>query len=869
MDAKKSFDEILKELETSVDAGLSSDEVALRIEKYGKNELVEKKKKPLIVKFFEQFKDFLVIILLIAAVVSILVDPHEWVESLIIFIVVLLNAILGLVQESKAEKSLEALKKLSTPFVRVIRNSETISIASNELVKGDIILVEAGNFIPADCRLIEAVNLSVDESALTGESVPVNKITEPIDKEDISMGDMKNSLFSSTFATYGHGKAVVVKTGMETEIGKIATSLMDFKETKTPLQEKLTQIGKVIGVLCVAICIIVFALEMLIEPDFIAAFKMAVALAVASIPEGLAAIVTVILAIGVEKMVKQKAIVKKLPAVETLGSASVICSDKTGTLTQNKMTVLKLFYNELKEISGDLSKEELEMLEFFSMCTDAIVEETDEGIKEIGDPTETALVTAKQRYVKKPVYSNLKRVYDLAFDSSRKMMSVVFEKKDGKYLVITKGAVDVLITRSLNVDKKKVLKATDEMASKALRVLAVAYREMDFIPDDLDFEEVEKDLTFIGLVGMIDPARPEVKDAIEVASNAGIRTIMITGDYVATAKAIASELNILREGDIALSSQELNALSDDELFNNIEKYSVYARVAPSDKVRIVKAWQEKGEVVAMTGDGVNDSPALKQADIGCAMGITGTDVAKEAADVVLVDDNFKTIVSAVYYGRGIYANIKKVVRYLLSSNIGEVFTIFVASLLSVLLIGVDFGIPLLAIHLLWVNLITDSLPAFALGAEDPEPDVMSNKPRAKNESFFANGLGFSIIWQGVMVGSLTLIAYVIGHFASPDTYLGQTMAFMTLSSVQLFHAFNMKSEQSIIKANIFKNKFLVGAFVLGMLLQLTICYVPFLADIFKLVPLNLGYLLICMGLSFSVIIIVEIAKAFKSKIVKK
>jgi len=449
------------------------------------------------------------------------------------------------------------------------------------------------------------------------------------------------------------------------------------------------------------------------------------------------------------------------------------------------------------------------------------------------------------------------------------MMSVVFEKKDGKYLVITKGAVDVLMNRSLNVDKMKILKATDEMASKALRVLAVAYKEMDFIPKDLDFSEVEKDLNFVGLVGMIDPARPEVKDSVALASKAGIRTIMITGDYVATAKAIASELNILREGDIALSSQELNALSDEELSNNIEKYSVYARVAPSDKVRIVKAWQENGQVVAMTGDGVNDSPALKQADIGCAMGITGTDVAKEAADVVLVDDNFKTIVTAVYYGRGIYANIKKVVRYLLSSNIGEVFTIFVASLLSVILAGVDFGIPLLAIHLLWVNLITDSLPAFALGAEDPEPDVMEHKPRSKNESFFAHGLGFSIVWQGIVIGSLTLIAYMIGHFTSPETYLGQTMAFMTLSSIQLFHSFNMKSEHSLFKTNILKNKYLVGAFIVGMALQFGICYIPFLNDIFKMVPLNFGQLMIVMGLSFSIIVIVEIIKAIKSKIVKE
>lgn len=865
MDAKKEYQEVLEELETNEEKGLSNEEAALRSEKYGKNELVQKKRKLFIVKVLEQFKDFLVIILLIAAAISYIVNPEEWVESLIILLIVILNAILGLVQEDKAEKSLEALKKLSTPFAKVIRNGETISIPSSDLVMGDIVLIEAGNFVPADCRIIEAINLAVDESALTGESVPVNKKSEAIDKEGLSIGDMRNSLFSSTFVTYGHGKAVVVKTGMQTEIGKIATSLMSFKDTKTPLQEKLTQIGKVIAILCIAICVVVFVLEIIVEPNYIEAFKMAVALAVAAIPEGLAAIVTVILAIGVEKMVKQKAIVKKLPAVETLGSASVICSDKTGTLTQNKMTVLKLFHSELKSIDGELNKEELGMIEYFSLCTDAIVEETEEGLKEIGDPTEIALVVAGQKYIKKPLYSDLKRVYDLGFDSSRKMMSVVFEKKDGKYLVITKGATDVLITRLLNVDKKRILKATDEMAGKALRVLAVAYKEMDFIPKEMKFEEVEKDLNFVGMIGMIYSARPEVKDAIELASMAGIRSIMITGDYIATAKAIATELNILREGDIALSSQELDALSDEELSANIENYSVYARATPSDKVRIVKAWQQRGEVVAMTGDGVNDSPALKQADIGCAMGITGTDVAKEAADVILVDDNFKTIVSAVYYGRGIYANIKKVVGYLLSSNIGEVFTIFVASLLSVILVGVDFGIPLFAIHLLWVNLITDSLPAFALGAEDPEDDVMEHKPRPKSESFFADGLGFSIIWQGLVIGTLTLLAYIIGHFTSPDTYLGQTMAFMTLSSIQLFHAFNMKSKHSIFKSNLFKNKFLVAAFVVGMTLQLSICYIPFFAGVFKLVPLNFWQLAICLGFSFSIILIVELAKALKRK----
>lgn len=861
MNANKSFEQVAQELNTNILTGLTEEEAQKRLNEYGPNALKEAKKTPLIVKFFSQFKDFMVIILLIAAVVSVVINPEDWIESIIILVVVLINAILGTWQESKAEKSLEALKKLSTPNAKVWRGGQLISVKSMDLVPGDIINVEAGDFVPADCRLIEAVSLVVDESALTGESVPVTKEIKVIEKEDVSLGDMHNCLFSSTYVTYGRGKAIVTGTGMNTEIGKIASSLMESEKEVTPLQLKLDQIGKFIGFICIIVCVVVLGMELLGGTEFGDAFMTAIALTVASIPEGLATVVTVVLAIGVEKMVKRQAIVKKLPAVETLGCASVICSDKTGTLTQNKMTVVEYYNNGLHNFEEEVSVEASKMLEFFSICTDASSTIVDGVRKDIGDPTEVALIIACQNYVKNPIYDQYQRIEDLPFDSDRKMMTVILDY-NGKYLVITKGAPDIVMSNSIHTSEEEaqMLDANNQMADKALRVLGVAYKIVDTLPTELTPANVETGLTFLGLVGMIDPARPEVKDAIAIASTAGIRTIMITGDHVSTAKAIAKQLNILREGDIALSSAELKLLSDEELFENIEKYSVYARVAPEDKVRIVKAWQAKGHVVAMTGDGVNDSPALKRADIGCAMGITGTDVAKEAADVVLVDDNFQTIVSAVHQGRGIYANIKKVVKYLLSSNIGEVLTIFLASLISLVVPSLNFGVPLLAIHLLWVNLITDSLPAFALGTEDPEDDIMNQKPRPKEESFFAHGMGSSIILEGIMVGLLTLAAYVIGHTINPLSYLGQTMAFVTLSSAQLFHSFNVKSDKTIFNKHLFQNKYLVGSFILGIALQMCIIYIAPLASIFKVIPLEPVQLLICLGLSASTILIVEIAK---------
>lgn len=866
--------ELLKKLKTDELKGLTTEEADKRRTLSGLNKLDEAKKTPMIVRFFQQFLDPLIIILLIAALISILVNPEEWIESLIILAIVLINAILGVVQESKAEKALDALKKLSSPHAKVFRDGKLVEIDSQYLVPGDIIYVEAGDFIPADARIIEQASLRVDESALTGESVSVMKTNEDLDTDNKPLGDQKNKLFSSTFVTYGKGTAVVTEIGMKTEIGKIANILLDTKQEQTPLQHKLTQIGKAIGALSLAICIIVFVMEMISGFPASEALMSSVSLAVAAIPEGLATVVTVVLAIGVQKMAKENAIVKRLPAVETLGSTSIICSDKTGTLTQNKMTVVKVYKDGLYDLNLDLNHETKEMLTYFAICTDASIDIIDGQEKRIGDPTETALIEANNKYGLNQKAKQIKRLADIPFDSDRKMMSVIVEYNN-QILLITKGAFDVLINRSkLIVNKDEIIKANQLMAENALRVLGLGIKVLKEVPKVLTSEEVEQDLEFVGLVGMIDPAREEVKDAIKVAQNAGIRTIMITGDHVLTAKAIAKELHILRDNELAISSQELSKLSDEELKNNIEKYSVYARVSPEDKVRIVNAWQSKGKVVAMTGDGVNDSPALKQADIGCAMGITGTDVAKEASSMILTDDNYSTIVKAVKQGRGIYENIKKVVHYLLSSNIGEILTIFVALILAQLLshvdlfnlgLGEDKALPLLTIQLLWINLITDSLPAFALGMEEPEPTIMNEKPRPKEEGFFANKLGLKIGLQGLLVGFLTLTAFYIGK-GREGIKTGQTMAFMTLSMVQLFHSYNMKSEKSIFNKNLFKNKFLNFSFLLGMALQFLVLYV--LDNLFKVTPLGGIDLLIVLGLSFSVIPILEIIKLFK-KILKK
>ncbi len=855
----KDKNEVIKDLSSNFEYGLKEEQVIFSREKYGKNELVEQKKTSLFVKFLQQFTDPLIIVLIIAAVVSVLIDPHEWIESLIILIVVMLNAILGVYQENNAEKSLETLKKMSAPNAKVIRNGERISIPSSEIVVGDIVSLEAGDYVPSDGRIIESFNLQVDESALTGESLPVNKISSVIDEENCALGDMKNMAFASTVCTYGRGTMIVTSVGMKNEVGKIASMLMSETKEVTPLQIKLSQVSNVISIMCFVICIVVFGLELYSGLEILDAFKTAVALAVAAIPEGLATVVTIVLSMGVTKMVKKNAIIRRLPAVETLGSASIVCSDKTGTLTQNKMTVVKTFRNEeINDFEENESTKEL--LRYFTLCTDAEVKrDINNKIISIGDPTEIAMVEAsfKMGDTKELLKTKYTREGEIAFDSSRKMMTVFYSSDEGIYSY-TKGAPDVILSRCTN-SFEKAYDANETMANDALRVLAIARKKWDEIPVLDDSNIIENDMEFIGLIGMIDPPRVEVKKAIEEAKRGGIKTVMITGDHITTASAIAKQLGILNEGQKAITGLMLNEMDDETLFNEIENISVYARVAPEHKVRIVNMWKSKGKVVAMTGDGVNDSPALKAADIGCAMGITGTDVTKNAADMILTDDNFATIISAVKEGRGIYNNIKKDVHFLLSSNIGEVFTIFIASLVNSLGF-ISLGIPLMPVHLLWVNLVTDTLPAFALGMEPASDDIMNEKPRAKDESFFANGLWWTIVWQGIMVGMLTLTSYVIGNNVNHE--IGMSMAFMTISISQLFHSFNIKSSKSIFNKNLFNNKYLIYSLLIGLSLQFIVMYTP-INSIFNIIPLSINYLLIAFALAICPVIIVEIIKFLK------
>ncbi len=861
---QKNLQELEQEFKSNLNGGLTDEQVVLNREAYGVNALEEKKKTPLIVKFLLEFKDPLIIILIIAAVVSIIIEPTEWVESLIIMIVVLINAILGLYQENKAEKSLEALQKMSAATCKVYRNNSLQTIDAKDLVVGDIIYVEAGDSIPADARIIECSNLKVEEAALTGESVPVNKNSDYIENEDIPLGDRKNCLFSSTYVTNGKANAIVTAVGMNTEIGKIAGMLSEQKDELTPLQHKLNKVGSAIGALCLIVCVIVFLMEMFTLnwdfTHFAEAFKIAVSLAVAAIPEGLATVVTIVLSIGVTKMSKRNAIVKKLPAVETLGSCNVICSDKTGTLTQNKMTVTKIYTDKVKDFAN-LTEEDKRLILYFAICCDASIKTEHGKVVRIGDPTELALLDVNLAYGTD--INAHKRLLDLPFDSDRKLMTTVI-KVDGKYVAITKGAPDKVISLSVNSKDvlDKALDANKEMASNALRVLALGIKVFDYLPKA---EELEYDLTFLGLTGMIDPARPEVKASIAIAAKAGIKTVMITGDHIVTACAIARELGILKDGDRAITSQELDELSDEYLAEHIHEFSVFARVAPKDKVRIVEAWQKRDAICAMTGDGVNDAPALKKAEIGCAMGITGTDVSKEAADMILTDDNFTTIVEAVKQGRGIYDNIRKCVKYLLSSNIGEVLTIFIASLLGVigLLTGEDTA-PLAAMHLLWINLITDSLPAFGIGMEEAEDTVMNEKPRSKHEGFFANGYAWKIVVEGVIIGAVTLTAYIIGSHVDlggvATHKIGQTMAFLTLSSTQLFHAYNVKSNYSVFNPKSYKNKFMNFAFIVGFALQLLVIYLPGVRDLFEFAPLGILPLLVSIGLSLVMVVVMEIYK---------
>lgn len=863
------INEVANELETDLHNGLSDQLVKEKQEKYGLNELQQAKKQSLFIRFLLQFKDTLTIILLIAAVVSIIVEPGEWVDSLIIVIVVTLNAILGVAQENNAEKSLEALQKMSSPKAKVKRNGTIMIVEANQIVPGDLLILEAGDLIASDGRIIEAFNFKVDESALTGESVPVEKNSVIIEEENVPLAERNNMVYASCIVTYGRAVVLVTSTGMDNEVGKIANMIMNEKAELTPLQIKLDQIGKAIGVLAIGVCVVVFIMEYFSGLTILEAFKTSVALAVAAIPEGLATVVTIVLAMSVQKMVKRNAIIRQLPAVETLGSTQIVCSDKTGTLTQNKMTIMKTYTVDSKlEDVETCSNSATKMLNYFTLCSDATINQVDGKLVEIGDPTETALVKASldKGFTKENLLLEYERLQELAFDSERKMMTV-FYKYDEEIFSITKGGPDVIFDRCLNQeDCNEAIKANEAMSNEALRVLAIGIRKWNALPEKMESELIENNLTFIGLVGMIDPPRKEAKEAVKIAKKAGVRAIMITGDHITTACAIAKNLGILEEGQKAMTGTELSKISDEELIDTIEDYSVYARVAPEHKVRIVNAWQAKGKVVAMTGDGVNDSPALKTADIGCAMGITGTDVAKGAAAMILTDDNFATIISSIEQGRGIYDNIKKDVQFLLSSNIGEVITIFLSSLIS-LVSPYNIGVPLLPIHLLWVNLITDSLPAFALGMEPIEKDVMDRKPREKDESFFAGHLGYTIAWQGLMVGLLTLTAYLYGNKVSHET--GMTMAFITLSGAQLVHAFNVKSHFSILNKSLFNNMYLWGALGVGVFLQGIIITVPFLSKLFKLQPITSGQWLICIGLCLSTVLICEIVKFFNNHIKNK
>ena len=852
---------VIKNLFTDENNGLSSEKIEELRNKYGENKLKEKKKKTNLQRFAEQFKDVMIIILLIAAAVSFVIaciegNPKEFFEPLLILLIVILNAIMGVMQESKAEKALDALKNMSAPHARVIRNGEEKIIDASELVPGDIIKLEAGDFVPADARLLHSVSLKSEESALTGESVPSEKDANSEVLENAPIGDRTNMVFSGCTITYGTATAVVTATGMDTEMGKIANLLDSETETQTPLQQKLAQLGKYLGFVAIAACGVIFVIGLLNKIPALEIFMTSVSLAVSAIPEGLPAIVTIVLSIGVQRMVKKNALIRRLPAVETLGSASIICSDKTGTLTQNRMTLKKAYCDgkEIKSITTDNDDDINKLLMYAALCCDGSVIFDGDNEQHIGDPTETAIILAahKSGFPKNDINNKFPRLAEIPFDSDRKLMTTV-NKIDGKNVVIVKGAFDMMAPRCVegNVEAAKLM--TEEMSKDALRVLAVGYKFIDKVPDAPTSEDLENGLTFMGLVGMIDPPRPEAKEAVALCRRAGIKPIMITGDHVITASAIAKELGILIEGDLAITGAELDAMSDEELDSNVQNISVYARVSPENKIRIVKAWQRKGQVVSMTGDGVNDAPALKAADIGCAMGITGTDVAKGAADMTLTDDNFATIVDAVREGRGIYANIKKVVGFLLGTNIGEVITVFVAMLLW-------HETPLLSMQLLWINLVTDSLPAIALGMEAVEKDIMDKKPKPKNEGIFAHGFGIRVVLQGVMFAALSLFAYFYGKTVVGTIEAGQTMAFIVLSLSQVVQVFNMRSEHSLFKIGIFTNRNLNLAALASTLLVLLVLFTP-IGIAFGITILPAGMYLIALGLIIVPIIVMELSKA--------
>lgn len=859
----KSSKEVLDNFQTNVSNGLTSKEAKNRLEKYGENKLKAKKGKTIIQMFFAQLKDTMIYILLGAAGISILMKDYN--EAIIILLVIILNAVIGVAQEAKAEKALEALKKLSTPKALVIRDGGIIEIQSELVVPGDVIVIDAGRYIPADLRLVESVNLKIEESALTGESVPSDKYSDTITEKDVPLGDQKNMAFSSTLATYGRGIGIVVSTGMDTQIGKIAKMIDEAQNEMTPLQKKLDELGTSLGVGALIICGIMFTISLVQGRDMFEMLLTAISLAVAAIPEGLPAVVAIVLAMGVQKMIKKNAIVRKLPSVETLGSVNIVCSDKTGTLTQNKMTVIKFYANSSLKNLQDLNPEnptEKLLFENLVACNDA----TFSPENSTGDPTEIALLEAGVKFnvIKDEFLTNHQRVNELPFDSDRKLMSTV-NNYDNKFKVFTKGALDniIPICRSIYIDgkitpltdeiKTLIINASNKLSDDALRVLGAAFKELD--SNDIAPEDIEKDLILIGMIGMIDPPRLEVKDSIKICEKAGIKTIMITGDHKNTAFAIAKELGIAENIEQTITGSELDNLSDKKLSEKIDHLRVFARVSPEHKVKIVKAFKAKGNIVSMTGDGVNDAPSLKTADIGVSMGITGTDVAKGASDMILTDDNFSTIVSAIEEGRNIFNNIKKSVMFLLSCNLGEIFALFVAILLN-------WAAPLKPIHILWVNLITDSLPALSLGVDPGDKSVMNNKPRDPKENFLKHGSVFLVL-NGVLIGVLTLFAFQFGLKKYGNVTHAQTMAFVVLSVSQLVHSLNMRHpEKSIFQVGLFTNKFLIFSILFGIFLQDVIITVPFLANTFDVFDLTMKDWLVVSGLSIVPLITNEIAKIF-------
>lgn len=870
-------EQVMKDLD-AVPEGLTSDEASKRLEKYGKNELAKPKGKSLIRRFLEQLADPMIIILLVAAVVSGITAAYaneSFADVFIILFVVIINAVLGVYQESKAEKAIEALQKMTAATSKVLRDGEIAHVKSADMVPGDVVLLEAGDAVPADCRIIESASLKIEEAALTGESVPAGKIMEkllPSDGKDVPLGDRKNMAYMGSTVVYGRGKAVVTRTGMETEMGKIASAITNAEDGQTPLQKKLSQLSKILSFIVLGICVFIFIFSFVRAGDFsfataIDTFMIAVSLAVAAIPEGLATVVTIVLSMGVTGMSKRNAVIRKLTAVETLGCAQIICSDKTGTLTQNKMTVVEHY-----------SADEKLLARAMALCTDAEVQH-DGSVT--GEPTEAALVAygLSLGLNKNEMKESSPRIGEAPFDSMRKMMSTVHSSGEG-FVQYTKGAPDVVLSRCTKClsENGAVIDMTDEirakistqnkaMADKALRVLAAAYREYTSKPSDFAPEALESDLIFIGLTGMIDPVRPEVVASIKECKEAGIRPIMITGDHKDTAVAIAMELGIIDNASQAITGSELSEMSDEEFEKRVGDFSVYARVQPEHKVRIVNAWRKKGCVTAMTGDGVNDAPSIKSADIGIGMGITGTDVTKNVADMVLADDNFATIVAAVEEGRKIYDNIRKSIQFLLASNLSEVISIFTATLLGFTILE--------PVHILWINLITDTFPALALGMEKGEPDLMKRKPRNPSDGIFAGGMGFDVAYQGILVSIVTLAAYFIGHFMeagvweitnSPD---GITMAFLTMSMAEIFHSYNMRSRTGSIFTLKHHNFYIFGAMVASLLLTSAVIYIPFLSNAFQFEHISLEEYVVSLALAFSVIPIVEIVKAIQRAAAKR